>query len=219
MTLETKEQRDGLLTLENSELNDFLDSIPCGLRRQRFYDLANAMIGAKRPIFILETGCMRISPTGEGPELDGCSTLVWDWVAQKTEGDCVTVDSSEENIEYAKSKVSKRTQVIHGDSVLFLSGIRNIQRPIDFLYLDSMDWTGTAEERALSALHHAAELCAAWPWLNHGALIAVDDCHGEYSGKHAMVKRFFDSLGVAPMVDDYIHVWQKPLPTTIPLVP
>ncbi len=97
-----------------------------------------------------------------------------------------------------------------------LSG--KISRPIDFLYLDSMDWEGTQVERGLSALHHAAELSAAWRWLNEGALIAIDDCHGDYAGKHAIVKRFFDSIGVAPIVDDYIHVWRKPSAAQI-LVP
>jgi hypothetical protein len=33
---------------------------------------------------------------------------------------------------------------------------------------------------------------------------------GAYAGKHGMVKRFFDSINVAPLCDDYIHVWRKP---------
>jgi hypothetical protein len=208
--VETKELEAGLTTLE---LSEFLDSIPVGHRRQRFHSLAQGMLDAKRPICILETGCMRTSEL-DGPEADGCSTLVWDYVAQKTEGACITVDLDPSHVEYTKSKVSRFTQVFCADSLKFLTSI-HLSRPIDFLYLDSMDFQGTAEERGLSALHHAAELSAVWGWLNHGALIAVDDCVGDYAGKHAIVKRFFDSIGVEPLVDDYIHVWRKPTPSPL----
>lgn len=202
---------------EMSELSDFLDSIPVGRRKQRFLELGQAMLNARRPITILETGCMRQSPAGDPPECDGCSTLVWDYVARITEGRCVSIDNSREAINHAQSKVSKWTQLIHGDSVMVILSIEHITRPFDFVYLDSMDFEGTRIERGLSALHHAAELSAAWHLLADGALVAVDDCVGEYAGKHEIVKRFFDSIGIAPLCDDYIHVWQKPQTLPIPL--
>ncbi len=213
----TSVENIGQLKSAGIALSDFLDSIPVGHRRPRFEAIAQGMLDAERPITILETGCMRESAFDE-PEADGCSSLVWHWIAEQTQGGFVTVDISPKNVEFTKSKLGERAQVICCDSVKFLSSIGKISRPIDFLYLDSMDWEGTQVERGLSALHHAAELSAAWRWLNEGALIAIDDCHGEYAGKHAIVKRFFDSIGVAPIVDDYIHVWRKPSAAQI-LVP
>jgi len=121
----------------------------------------------------------------------------------------ITIDINKENVDYARSQLSRSSFVVCSDSVHFLSSM-GMATPIDFLYLDSMDWQGDIEERNLSALHHAAELSAAWKWISPGGIIAVDDCLSEYSGKHALVKRFFDAIGVAPIVDDYIHVWRKP---------
>jgi hypothetical protein len=200
---------------DDTELSDFLDSIPVGHRRPRFEAIAKAMLSVGRPICIVETGCMRQS-TVDPPETDGCSTLVWDYIARRTDGSSVTIDINPKNIEYAKSKVSEYTQLFCADSVKFLSSASFV-RKIDFLYLDSMDWSGTLEEKGLSALHHAAELSAAWPWLNYGAVVAIDDCHKEYEGKHAIVKRFFDSIGVKPLADDWIHVWRKPVPKELVL--
>ena len=200
-------------------LTEFLDSIPVGHRRPRFQDLAEAMLNLHRPVVIVETGCMRISPSNESPELDGCSTLVWDYVAQQSEGKCISIDIDQKNIDYARTKVSRFTHLVCGDSLRVLAGIDRLTRPIDFLYLDSMDWQGTPVEKSLSALHHAAELSAVWHWLAHDALIAVDDCMEPYKGKHEIVKRFFDSVGVQPLTDDYIHVWRKPFNAGIALVP
>jgi hypothetical protein len=189
------------------DLKTFLDSNPVGFRAPRFSAIAQGMLDAQRPIFIVETGCMRPNPT---PEADGCSTLVWDYVAQKTEGYCISIDINPENCNHAKSKVSARTQIICGDSVEWFARVKKMWQPIDFLYLDSMDYSGDNLNKALSSLHHAAELCSAWKWLASDALIAVDDCLQPYEGKHAMVKRFFDSIGVAPLTDDYIHTWKRP---------
>jgi hypothetical protein len=213
----TTEENDLPQTSEILGLSDFLDSIPVGNRRGRFQAIAQGMLDANRPIRILETGCMRQSRF-DGPEGDGCSSLVWDYVAKRTKGGFISIDINPENVEYTRSKLDPAAQVFCCESVRFLSAVDRISPLIDLLYLDSMDWEGSAVERGLAALHHAAELSAVWPWLNDGAIIAIDDCHGEYAGKHAIVKRFFESIGVAPLVDDFIHVWRKPKPTAIELV-
>lgn len=191
------------------DLQTFLSSIPVGQRRPRFWAIAQGMLDAKRPICILETGCMRPSAS---PEQDGCSTLVWDYIAQKTGGRCITIDADGEHCNYTKSKVSAYTEVIWSDSLDCLSRIKKIWQPIDLLYLDSVDYKGDNLSKALSALHHAGELAAAWKWLAPDAIIAIDDCSEPYVGKHALVKRFFDSIGVEPITDDFIHVWRKPNP-------
>jgi hypothetical protein len=190
-----------------NDLKDFLASNPVGFRAPRFRDIAQGMLDAQRPVFIVETGCMRPNSI---PEADGCSTLVWDFVAQKTGGHCISIDINPENCNYAKSKVSPATQIVCEDSVAWFARVKSMYRPIDFLYLDSMDYNGDNTNKGLSSLHHAAELCVAWKWLAPDALIAVDDCLLPYEGKHAMVKRFFDSIGVEPLTADYIHTWNRP---------
>lgn len=209
----TNEESTGLIKSGDTELSKFLDSIPVGPRRPRFEKLAESMLAANRQICIVETGCMRACTTDDGPEGDGCSSLVWDYVAQRTNGIFISIDISQANVDFTRPKLGERSTMFCTESVRFLSSLNWLAQAIDFLYLDSMDWQGTVIERELSALHHAAELSAAWPWINPGGLIAVDDCVGSYAGKHAIVKRFFDAIGVAPIVDDYIHVWRKPVPT------
>ena len=194
----------------DTDLDTFFDSIKTGSRRVRFQAMAEGMLAVNRPICILETGCMRKPKGNEGPEGDGCSSLVWDYVANRTQGGFISIDVNPENVEYAKSRLGPRSQVFCSESVKFLSAISFLSQKVDLLYLDSMDYEGSKIRKAYSALHHAAELAAVWPWLAPGCLIAVDDCHSEYDGKHVMVKQFFDCLGIEPIVGDYIHVWRKP---------
>jgi len=208
----------GLPKSSDTALSDFFDSITTGVRRYRFEPIAEALIRAGRPIFILETGCMRRPPEGEIPEADGCSSLVWDYVARRTGGGFITIDYSVANVKYAKSKLSDKAHVVCAESVQYLSSIGSMSHLVDLLYLDSMDWEGDLTQRALSGLHHAAELSAAWRWVRPGGLIAVDDCFPDYAGKHAFVKRFFDAIGIEPLSDDYIHVWRKPTTNSVPTI-
>src|ERR1700719_2235491 len=140
----TIEAEDSPPISKSFELREFLDAIPVGGRKERFRTLAEAMIDTGRPVCILETGCMRQSEQAP-PEADGCSTLVWDYVAKATKGACVCIDINPANVEYTKSKVSQHTQVYCADSVSFITQA-HFTRPIDFLYLDSMDWQGEREE-------------------------------------------------------------------------
>lgn len=187
-------------------LDEFFASRNFGVRAPRFHAIASGLLSLNCPVGIVETGCCR---PNEHPEADGQSTLVWDYVAKTSEGYCYTVDISQTNVSYTKKLVSGFTTVHCGDSISFLTYLASTNCRPHLLYLDSMDYQGTGAQKAESALHHAGELAAIWPTLPEGALIAIDDCYGD-EGKHMIVKRFFELAGIAPIVDDGIHVWKKP---------
>lgn len=154
-----------------------------------------------RPVFVVETGTARQIENWAG---DGQSTLIWDWLCRRFGCHAYSIDINREAIETAKRQCTS-VRLVQDDSIDFLRNMHGAET-IDLLYLDAYDWTGNG----LSELHHVGELAAIYERLRSGCLIAVDDCHAEKSGKHVLVKAFFDSIQVAPKFSGYITIWQKP---------
>lgn len=178
-------------------------------RSEYFLDLGNKLLELKRPILIVETGCMR-PPHLPGHEWeDGQATLIWDWLARTTEGSAISIDIDSVNCQYAKDRVSDRVNVICGDSIDVLSDRdRSWGDGIDLLYLDSMDWK--ADDSAASTLHHVGELAAAWRLIRKEGIIAVDDCAGPFAGKHAVARLFLEMFaGLPPFLLGTICAWKK----------
>lgn len=187
-------------------LEEFLSSKNFGFRIHSFRFLANWLLSLKRPVLIIETGSMR---PGSTPQDDGHSTLLWDYVVETAGGACFSVDINPLHTAHTQSQVGNRTKAFTSDSLKCLTSLTTLQ-PIDLLYLDSMDWKGTEQERLESSLHHIGELAALWPQLVPGSMIAVDDCLGRHTGKHALIECFFDLLKVQPCMIGPVYAWQKP---------
>lgn len=171
-------------------------------RWEPFKFIAHNLLLRDRPIYIAETGCIREKGNWMG---DGQSTLLWDWLLEKKDGAGICVDISDD----ACSLACDLTEVmvpICSNSINVLAEHRIVEK-LDLLFLDSFDYQ---PPYALSELHHAAELGAAWHRLPSGCLIAVDDCHGTHEGKHTIVKAFFDRMGIPARFVGYITVWEKP---------
>ncbi len=174
-----------------------------GTRRwQAFVFIADALAELRRPIGIVETGCLRQIGNWAG---DGQSTVVWDWLIKQHGGYGHSYDISAESVAAARSSVSTM-QVHQQDSVEALAGFASAST-IDLLYLDSYDWTAGSDA---SAQHHHKELEAIYDRLRPGCLIAVDDCMGKSKGKHALVLPWLAERGVEPIVTGYVYVWRKP---------
>jgi hypothetical protein len=171
-------------------------------RWQAFVFIADALAELRRPIGIVETGCLRQIGNWAG---DGQSTVVWDWLIKQHGGYGHSYDISPESVAAARSAVSTM-QVQQQDSVEALAGFASAST-IDLLYLDSYDWTAGSDA---SALHHRKELEAIYDRLRPGCLIAVDDCMGKSEGKHALVLPWLAERGVEPIVTGYVTVWRKP---------
>jgi hypothetical protein len=171
-------------------------------RWQAFVFIADALAELRRPIGIVETGCLRQIDNWAG---DGQSTVVWDWLIKQHGGYGHSYDISAESVAAARSSVSTM-QVHQQDSVEALAGFASAST-IDLLYLDSYDWTAGSDA---SAQHHRKELEAIYDRLRPGCLIAVDDCMGKEKGKHALVLPWLAERGVEPIVTGYVYVWRKP---------
>jgi hypothetical protein len=171
-------------------------------RWQAFVFIADTLAELRRPIGIVETGCLRQIGNWAG---DGQSTVVWDWLLKHHGGYGHSYDISAESVAAARSSVSTM-QVHQQDSVEALAGFASAST-IDLLYLDSYDWTADSDA---SAQHHRKELEAIYDRLRPGCLIAVDDCMGKEKGKHALVTPWLAERGVEPIVTGYVYVWRKP---------
>lgn len=171
-------------------------------RWQAFSFIADALAELRRPVGIVETGCLRESGNWAG---DGQSTVVWDWILGRLGGYGHSYDISPESVAAARSAVS-RMQVHQQDSIEALRAFPNAST-IDLLYLDSMDCTDGGDA---SAKHHLAELQAIYDRLRPGCLIVIDDCKADERGKHALALPWLAERGVEPIVTGYVTIWRKP---------
>lgn len=167
-----------------------------------FAFIANELLAKDHRVTIIETGCVRVENNWEG---DGQSTRVLSDIIDRIDGIMLSVDLDGQACMLAK-KLCPSVNVYNEDSIEFLRDCGNVES-CDLVFLDSYDYS---PPYAVSELHHAGELACVWDRLPSGCLIAVDDCHGEWVGKHAMVKVFMQRMGIEPEIEGYITIWRKP---------
>lgn len=172
-------------------------------RWDAFLRIASELFNFHRPVTIGETGSLRILDNWEG---DGQSTRLWDFIAKYTNGRAYSIDKSQETHLLVGLNCPNVVSFCD-DSLMILPSLEHLVKNFDLLYLDSMDYEPPF---ALSEIHHAGELAFCYPRLKSGCLIAVDDCHSDFQGKHVFVKAFFDRMGIAPLLKSYITIWKKP---------
>ena len=169
---------------------------------------------------IVETGCMRADHTPPGSPLalgdDGASTYIFDDFINYYDGEVLSVDIKQANVDYANEHTSDRTNAYCMDSVEFLWDL-DAKNKIDFLYLDSYDFEPT--NPVPSQLHHIKELCAVMKNLKSGTLIVVDDHLNTpefdayratlaQGGKARFVEDFMNSIHAECLHDGYQIVWR-----------
>lgn len=157
-------------------------------------------------IQIIETGTARARGNWSG---DGQSTLIWDWLAGEIDGAKVlSIDMNPAAVELAKEQ-TKNVKFLVGDSIEKLSSQKStVLSKVGLLYLDSLDFDWGAGH--VSAQHHLGELLAVWESIPSGCLIAVDDCHSPYQGKHTAVAAFMAEKKIIPAFSGYQMGWIKP---------
>ncbi|CDR33137.1 class I SAM-dependent methyltransferase [Criblamydia sequanensis] len=124
---------------------------------------------------------------------DGGSTIIFaDW-ASKNNALLHSVDISPLAIQYAKAASAPykdNIQFTVGDSITFL---KNFNKPIDFLYLDSFDFE--LDNPFPSQNHHLKELIAAYSKLHDKTVIMIDDCDLPHGGKGKLAIEFLTKKG------------------------
>lgn len=124
-------------------------------------------------LVMVETGCIR-NTTEESKFGDGWSTLNWEYVAKETDSVVYVVDIDENHLSKSKQIVPESKYVVYTkqDSVEFL---KNFDKKIDFLFLDSYDYCGDEENVRRCHVHQLNEVKAAMDKLNDKCLVLIDD--------------------------------------------
>lgn len=160
---------------------------------------------------VAESHAVTIIETGSARKLnqwsDGQSTFMWDLFLDINGGAAYSLDINPEAQAMAEAN-TRHMRYILGDSVISLHNLNDVFNA-DLIYLDSYDLD--QKNPMDSALHHLMELTAIFSKLKPGCMIAVDDCISDTCGKHMLVKKFMDSIGVPPAFTGYQYGWIKPL--------
>ena len=168
---------------------------------------------------IIETGCARppsLVPWGTEDISfadDGFSTLIFDKFINDFGGEFHSVDLTQLHVDYARSKVSEKTQVHCEDSISWLWRVNKIlveeDRYIDLLYLDSYDYESS--DPYPSMVHHIKEIAVVLGRLKPGSLLAVDDNVGtgkDRMGKPKYVAEMLESMGVPLIYEGQQLIWR-----------
>jgi len=157
----------------------------------------------KEEYLIVETGICRTDNNFSG---DGMSSLMFDEFINYHNGRFITIDINKENVNFAKTKLSKKAEIINEDSVVALENISRSNKlvGVDLLYLDSfdVDW----KNPHLSALHHLKEMVSAKEMIKDHTLIVVDD-NRKNSGKGMYVSDYMSNLNKEKYFDEYQIGW------------
>jgi hypothetical protein len=134
------------------------------------------------PITIVETGCIR-NVTEESKFGDGWSTLNWDYYCKKTGSKVYVVDIDENHLNQSMKIVppSNYVEYTKDDSINYL---KNFDKKIDLLFLDSFDYCGDAENIKACHNHSLNEVKASWDKLNESCFVLIDDVFNDsWAGK------------------------------------
>jgi hypothetical protein len=174
-----------------------------GKRRETFRKTLE-MLSERRAKVLVETGSARLG--FKGAKSNGASTVVFAKWASENGALLHTVDISEDSINAAKAEVenqgySKWVEWHLQDSLKFLA---DFQVPVDFLYLDSYDYSKTDERIQLASQeHHLAEFKAIESRLHKNSFVLIDDCGLPNGGKGKLAIAYMLERGWKVLVDDY----------------
>lgn len=139
---------------------------------------------------IIETGTSREGL--HGAKSNGAATIVFGKWAKLNNAIVHSVDINEKSIEVAQKEVNKQgltsyVKIHHSDSVAFLE---NFKEKVDFLYLDSYDYSEDTEVQIKSQMHHLNEFKAIEDQLHENTIVLIDDCALPNGGKGKLVVEY-----------------------------
>ncbi len=156
---------------------------------------------------IVETGCLRL-PNDWGA---GMSTYLFGEYAKNFGAHVWTVDINPNNMDVCRQETKEFSKFIDytvGDSLTFLD---HFQKPIDFLYLDSVDCPIEAEvdnpELIMAQNHQLNEIVLAMPRLNEKAVVLLDDNGFSHGGKTRLSKSYLRGIGWNEVLEGQQSLW------------
>ncbi|MFC4634023.1 class I SAM-dependent methyltransferase [Dokdonia ponticola] len=173
-------------------------------RRRVTFAKTLELLSDRKAKTIIETGTSR-----EGLRAtrgDGAGTFVFGKWAMQNNAKLFSVDIDKDAVQECKIEVENQNlegtvTVILDDSLNFLA---NYEDPVDFLYLDSYDYsrTDTAIQVA-SQEHHLKEFQAIESKLHKNTIVLVDDCGLPGGGKGKTVVSYMEQKGWEVLIDAY----------------
>lgn len=155
---------------------------------------------------IVETGCQRLAHDWGG----GCSTLVFGEFCQEFGAELHTVDISEENLDVAKEETERFKTHIRYHQANSIDFLRDFDKQIDLLYLDSVDVDIVPNPvNEVARKHQLMELCYAMDKLHDGTIILLDDCNLIGGGKCTLTKEFLFANNYEMLFEHQQSVWVK----------
>jgi predicted O-methyltransferase YrrM len=171
-------------------------------RRDTFLKVLELLASIKAKI-IIETGTSREGL--EGAKSQGAASIVFGKWAQQNNAIMHSVDISDESVRVAQIEVNKQnlqdTVKLHlSDSLAFLE---KFIEPVDFLYLDSYDYSDDIKVQKKSQEHHLKEFKSIESRLHMNSVVLIDDCGLPGGGKGKAVIAYMQSQGWEILMEEY----------------
>lgn len=194
----------GLKFIKHKSLYPFMPFKYNFRRRRITFKKTLELLDQRKAKVLLETGTSRKGLNGT--KNDGAATIVFGKWASLNNAHLSSVDISEASIKGSKEEVERQNLSeyisLHlGDSVAFLE---NFDEKVDFLYLDSYDYSRTDSEiQKASQEHHLKEFKAIENQLHDNTIVLIDDCRLPAGGKGKLVIDYMQNKGWQVIIDAY----------------
>lgn len=152
---------------------------------------------------IVETGTYREGL--QGAKSNGAATIVFGKWARLNKAFVHSVDISAQSVAAAQKEVVAQELVefvkIHlSDSIQFLE---SFTEKVDFLYLDSYDYSSDVEIQLKSQTHHLEEFKAIEHQLHDKSIVLIGDCDLPNGGKGKLVVEYMLKNGWKILMEHY----------------
>jgi predicted O-methyltransferase YrrM len=136
---------------------------------------------------------------------DGAATIVFGKWAKRNGAFLHSVDINEQSVQASQREVDlqglgNHVKVYLSDSLVFL---KDFKEQVDFLYLDSYDYSKDPEVQKKSQFHHLAEFKAIEHRLHRQSVVLIDDCRLPNGGKGKMAVEYMTRSDWKVLVSAY----------------
>lgn len=194
----------GLKFIKHKSLYPFMPFQYNFRRRRVTFKRVLQLLDERNAKTLIETGTSRKGL--KGTRNDGAATIVFGKWAKQNNAKLFSVDISEDSIQGSREEVDKQglSQYVSlhlDDSLNFL---KNFEEQVDFLYLDSYDYSRTdVEIQNASQEHHLKEFKLIEDKLHDNTIVLIDDCGLPGGGKGKTVIEYMKTKDWNVVIDAY----------------
>ena len=155
---------------------------------------------------IVETGCLRQNEDWGA----GMSTYIFGRICKEYDKYLFTVDNDPEHLDMAKVVTKEFAEYINYNLDNSINFLQKFTRPIDLLYLDSLDCPLEEDaDASIAQKHQLKELLSVYKLLTDHSVVLLDDNNWKNGGKTLLTKRFLFENNWKCVLDDRQSLWLK----------